>query len=492
MSDKSVIIIGAGIGGLSAACYAQMNGYRVRILEMHSAPGGVCTAWRREGYTLDGCIHNLAGTSPNSVFHAMWRDLGVVPAIEMHAYDELVRVERPGGEPLIVHADLDRLDAHMKQLAPGDASVIDKFVNAARRFRDFEIMGLVTASPLRRLRALPMAPMLIKYGRVNLEQFAECFADPFLRRAFPTLLYDGPPVPTMLLLSFLGRMEIGDLGWPVGGSAKFARAIEQQFVQLGGEVTYDARVTSILTEGDRAIGARLADGSVQYADTVVSNAYGPSTIFDMLGGKYVNSAIKSHYNAPVDRIEMGVQVSLGIARDLEPEPHAIVLPLSSPVMIAGEERDRFFVELFGFDKSLAPGGKSVLKVVFATSFKFWERLHAEQERYAEEKTRIADIVIAALEPRFPGLREEVEVIDVVTPITTKRFTGVGHGFQVSAKQMLLSMFTGRKLSQTLPGLRNFYMVGQSAGMPGIPMVAAMGKDVARAMCRKDGKTFVTS
>lgn len=492
MTDKSVLIIGAGIGGLSTGCYAQMNGYRVRILEMHSAPGGVCTAWRREGYVFDNCIHNLAGSSPKSDFYTMWRDLGVVPAIEMHAYDELVRVERPDGEPLIVHTDLDRLSAHMKQLAPGDASVIDELVRAARRFRHFDIMELITASPFERLIAMRMAPTLIKYGSTMLDQFAKRFTDPFLQRVFPTLLYDGPPVPTMLLLSFLGRMEIGDLGWPVGGSAKFSHAIEQRFVQLGGEITYDAHITSILTEGDRAVGVRLADGSERRVDIVVSNAYGPATIFDMLGGKYVSSTIKSYYDAPVDRIEMGVHVSLGIARDLEREPHAIVLHLKTPVVVAGEERDRFFVELFGFDKSLAPAGKSVLKVVFATSYKFWEKLSAEPEHYTAEKARIADTVIAALEPRFPGFREEIDVVDVATPMTTKRFTGNGPGFQVSMRQMLLAMLTGRKLCQTLPGLRNFYMVGQSAGLPGLPLVAAMGRDVARAMCRQDGKSFATS
>ncbi|MDH3669254.1 MAG: NAD(P)/FAD-dependent oxidoreductase [Paracoccaceae bacterium] len=492
MADKSVLIIGAGIGGLSAGCYAQINGYRVRILEMNSVPGGVCTAWRRDGYTFDGCVHNLAGSCPKSVFHSMWRELGVVPAIEMHAFDELVRVERPDGAPLVVHCDLDRLAAHMKQLSPDDAAVIDELVIASRRFRDFEMMGLALAGPLGRLAILRVMPTLIKYSGVTMTRFAGRFTDPFLRRAFPTLLYDGPDVPVLLLLSFLGRMEIGDLGWPVGGSANFARAIAQRFAQLGGEITYGTQVASILTEGDRAVGVRLADGSAHHADIIVSNAYGPATIFEMLGGRYVSNAINAYYDSPEDRVEMGVHVSLGVARHLAPEPHAIVLPLNTPVIIAGEERDRFFVETFGFDESLAPPGKSVLKVVFATSCKYWERVHAAPERYAAEKAAIADAVISQLEHRFPGFRQEIEVVDVATPITTKRFTGNGHGFKVSGTRMMLAMLTGKKLSQTLAGLRNFYMVGQWAGLPGLPLVAAMGKDLACAMCRNDGKPFVTA
>ncbi len=60
--DKSVIIIGAGIGGLSTGCYAQMNGYKTRIFEMGDKPGGLCTAWQRKGYIIDGCLHWLVGS----------------------------------------------------------------------------------------------------------------------------------------------------------------------------------------------------------------------------------------------------------------------------------------------------------------------------------------------------------------------------------------------------------------------------------------------
>jgi hypothetical protein len=55
-----------------------------------------------------------------------------------------------------------------------------------------------------------------------------------------------------------------------------------------------------------------------------------------------------------------------------------------------------------------------------------------------------------------------------------------------------ALFTGRRLSQTLPGLANFYMVGQWAGLPGVPTVAAMGRDVARAICRSDGRPFTAT
>jgi phytoene dehydrogenase-like protein len=60
--DKQIIIVGAGIAGLSAGIYARMNGYKTTILEMHNIPGGLCTAWERKGYTFDISMHMLTGS----------------------------------------------------------------------------------------------------------------------------------------------------------------------------------------------------------------------------------------------------------------------------------------------------------------------------------------------------------------------------------------------------------------------------------------------
>jgi phytoene dehydrogenase-like protein len=61
-SSTDIIIMGAGIAGLAAGCFAQMNGYQTRIFEMHTLPGGLCTAWQRQGFIFDGCIHYLFGS----------------------------------------------------------------------------------------------------------------------------------------------------------------------------------------------------------------------------------------------------------------------------------------------------------------------------------------------------------------------------------------------------------------------------------------------
>ncbi|GAI45723.1 unnamed protein product, partial [marine sediment metagenome] len=75
MEQKSIIIIGAGIAGLSAGCYSQMNGYHTQIFEMQDEPGGLCTAWKRKDYTFDGCLHSVGGINPNYKLYHYWNDL---------------------------------------------------------------------------------------------------------------------------------------------------------------------------------------------------------------------------------------------------------------------------------------------------------------------------------------------------------------------------------------------------------------------------------
>ncbi|RLG50541.1 MAG: NAD(P)/FAD-dependent oxidoreductase, partial [Thermoproteota archaeon] len=90
---KRVVIIGAGIAGLSTGCYLQMNGYETEIFEMHSAPGGLCTSWKRKEYTFDGCIHWLVGSSPSVSVHRVWMELHAIQGKEIVDFDEFCRIE---------------------------------------------------------------------------------------------------------------------------------------------------------------------------------------------------------------------------------------------------------------------------------------------------------------------------------------------------------------------------------------------------------------
>lgn len=122
MATKSIIIIGAGMGGLAAGIYGQLNGYTTRIFEMHCKPGGQCAAWRRQGYLFDGCIHHLFGCDPSSRIYDLWFELGAMPR-DLVPIQECVSVVSPDGRLFHDYYNLERLEHHLRELSPGEDKV---------------------------------------------------------------------------------------------------------------------------------------------------------------------------------------------------------------------------------------------------------------------------------------------------------------------------------------------------------------------------------
>jgi phytoene dehydrogenase-like protein len=498
VEQKSIIIIGAGIAGLSAGCYGQMNGYRTQIFEMQDEPGGLCTSWERKGYTIDGCLHWLVGSSPANNFYHIWEELGVVQGRRMIYQEELMRIEGADSKIFILYTNIDRLKQHMMELAPEDKDVIEEFIEGARACTRFElpierapevygtIAGFKSLAEMR-----PFIQIARKWANISIQDFAARFKNASLREAFP-LAWWFPELTMLVALMSLAWVHRKVAGYPVSGSLEVSRTIKRRYCNLGGEVHYHARVTEILVENDRAIGIRLEDGSQHRADYVISAADGHTTIFDMLDGKYVDEKIRGHYdNLPV--CPSLIHVALGVNRSFEEIPPSVMglnFPLDKPVTIADREWGRLGVgvHIYNFDPTLAPAGKTVVKVMFPSDYAYWRPLRDEPERYKQEKEQIADQVVVLLDKRFPGLAAQVEMRDVATPLTFHRYTG---NWQGTFEGWMITPGTWRlRMSKTLPGLDAFYMVGQWVEPGGgVPMVAMSGRNAIQMICRQDKKPF---
>ncbi len=475
--DKSLIIIGAGVAGLSTGCYAQMNGYHSQIFEMHDKPGGVCTSWRRNGYTFDGCIEWLTGSSPGNPFYQIWQELGALPGPPIVNHEEPIRIEGTGGKTLIFYANVDRLEQQLKEVAPIDAEAIGEFCQAIRQlsqaYRQLSPEEVITFFQGDRHDVLKWM--------TKIQEFATRFQDPFLREAF-LQVFD----PVYLLLELVTQ-NMKSAGYPIGGSLAFARAIERRYIRLGGEIHYGARVERILVEHDRAVGVRLDNGVEHRAERVISAADGHATIFEMLEGKYLDDEIRSYY-ATWPLFPPIIQVSLGVARDFSAEPPSVFFPLLEPIIVGGVVQSRLYLKHYCYDPTLAPPGKSVLILWMGSNLEYWKEIAADHARYEAAKRETAETVIAQLEKRFPGLSRQVEAVDVATPLTYERYAGLWRGAYEG--WLPTSKTLGHAMRTTLPGLQSFLIVGQwvSPG-GGLPMVALTGRAMIQALCEQDGSTF---
>ena len=496
--EKSIIIIGGGLSGLALGCYGQMNGYKTQIFEMHNIAGGVCTGWKRKGYTIDGAMNWLVGTNPKNSFHKFWEELGAAPGWKIHNHDLYACFEDKDGKPFNIYCDADRFERYLLELAPEDKDVIRVFASGIRSFASTDMPAGKPSElsnwldKIGSVKMLPLLRLMKKWTKISTGDFCKRFKNPYLRRTM-TSAFGSDQWPMMMIFFILGYQHAKAAGYVMGGALELARFLEERYRALGGVINFKARVDKILVENNKAVGIKLADGTEHRADWIVSAADGRTTIYDMLEGKYIDDTIKSKYDNP-SLFSPLVYVGLGVADRCEQIPPAVSglsFPLETPINIAGKEHNRMGVLTYSYDPSLAPEGKTVLKVQFETDYDYWEKLYQEPERYKAEKERIADDVIDRLDKRFPGLASKVEMRDVATPVTWVRYTGNWRGsyegWMFSAESFTSSM------RKTLPGLDNFYMAGQWVNPGGgMPTAAMSGSHTIQLICKKDNKKFVTS
>lgn len=498
MAEKSIIIIGAGLAGLSTGCYGQMNGYRTHILEHHSEPGGVATAWKNNDYHIDGGIHYLMGHRPGQSCYNLYRELGIFhnrhyPDLTtfVHFTDEIT------GSRVSFGNDLDRLAADLKQLAPSDAGMIDGFIAGARAMQKADLFGLMETPPelmglLGPLKQFWGMRRVLRYFGPEfnqpMEQYARAAKDEGLRRMLTNLFL--PEVPVWFVQLILGLLASRQLGLLAESCTDFVGSMVERYKSLGGQMTYSATVKEIVVENDRAVGVRLADGTELRADVVVSAGDGHSTIYNLLGGRYLDRKITERYQnwkllSPI------VTISYGVAREFPGEPPLNFLLLKTPMMVGDVSLTGFPLRLFNYSSRFAPPGKTVVQALLHTDWNWWNDLQKDRPRYDEAKKQIAKDVLARLEPHYPGLTSQVEVTDVATPYTTWRYTLNREGAFMGWIPTPQAMRT--QVRATLPGLTNFYMAGQwVAPGGGVPPCLYSGRHVIQIQCRRDEKPFVVS
>ena len=497
MTEK-IIIVGAGLAGLSTGYYAQMNGYRSHIVEHHAQPGGVAAAWKRQGYLIDGGIHFLMGHKPGQPIYDLYRELGTAQAnhvLDMTTYARFL--DEASGYSLDITTDLDRLASDLKTLSPADARIVDELIAGARAMQGSdalfeigmskppELMGLFD-----QLKQSWDMRRFLKYFTGKYAQpvadYAQAVHSPLLRQILENMFL--PEAPVWFVFMLLALLADRQMGLLEGGCLDFVLPIEERYQALGGQVTYQATVEEILVENNRAVGVRLADGSEHRADVVVSAADGYSTIFKMLGGRYVDAKTKERYRS-WKLIRPTVMVSFGVARVFPDDPHASLIMLKNPFTIGSQTIGGFALRIFNYSTRFAPPGKTVVQAMLETEWDFWNELQKDRLRYEAEKERVAKEVLARLETHYAGLSAQVEMTDVATPCTTWRYTlnhkGAYMGWLPTPEAIMTS------IPRTLPGLANFYMAGQWV-LPGggVPPCLYSGRHVAQILCHRDGKPFV--
>lgn len=486
----NIIIVGAGVAGLSAGIYAQIQGHQATIYDKHFVAGGNLTAWDRHGYHIDNCIHWLTGTNPVTKLYRMWRELGVLGGgVEIMQADSLYTYEKDQ-KKLSLSLSLEKLRDDMLSISPQDKAEILYLVRVVKAFTRF--MGMAGKNDDKKSNFLQKglaSASLLHYGSLTIGQLAERFRSPMIREFLKSFLPER--FGSMALIMVMSTFTSKNGGIPRGSSSAMVQRMVQRFSELGGKLCLRLGVDKINTQNGVARSVTLDNGEVQTADYVVVTADPAVAFGGLLDRSLMPGYLRRHYKrADMPRFSSHHCAFACQGTDLPFEGEiTLQIPEQYREVLCGEY---LMLREFSHEKSFAPEGKSLLQTMiycFEEDAKAFIECKKDPERYKQRKAQIAQAVEACILHHKPSLEGRLTCLDVWTPATYERFIHSEMGSFMSF--VLPAKFLPLRRSGKIQGLSNVFLATQWQQPPGgLPIAAEVGKIAIKKINRRTGRRWV--
>lgn len=509
------IVIGAGLGGLSAAATLARAGKHVLVLEQYTVPGGYAHGFRRGHFAFDVSLHSIDGISPGGWGYTALHSLGILDRVEFKRLNPFYVSRFPSRE-ITAYADPAQYETELIRLFPEQAtnirSLFDELVAVFRetqRIRSDRSAG----APVTPNQMLERYPHLIRATR---ESWAECMdrhlSDPDLKAMISSQWgYFGLP-PSRLNAAAFGMLWTSahhyGAFYPRGGSMAVSRALEQIIKEHGGEIRYKQRVRQILVEGEQVVGVTTVDGTTEHADCVISNANAPDTLLKLVGREQLPPGYAARLETTPNSLA-SFNIYLGLDKQLQTEGqpfHELFvndqydIEAQYQAVLAGdwEHVPYLVVDYSGADPESAPPGCSVVVIMCLAPWDYqnvWGTGgdltdYQNNPAYLEIREAVAETLLRRAEQHLPGLKQAIRYKEIATPLTNVRYTlnpgGAILGFEQSVEGMYLS-----RLESRTP-FANLFLTGAWTN-PGGGQSAALlsGQDVAALALQQLGQAMTT-
>lgn len=493
---KKAIVIGAGLGGLSAALRLQRRGFEVSVYEKQLRAGGRSNLITEQGFRVDPGPTILV---MKDTFEDLYRDLGLDlhQRIEFIQLDPNYRIYFHDGDSLDLFANMARLAAEVERVEPGAGERLFEFLgNNAKKYAVG--MDFVTRNydHITDLANLPAVWKMLQTGSQErlYAQVGRYFKTDKLRKAFSfhSMFLGLSPYESLAMYSLITYADMArGMFYPRGGIYAIIEDLLKIADSCGVSVYTGAPVAEVLVENGRAAGVQLESGETVRAEIVVSNADLPYTYRCLVPAQYRHE----YPDSRLDRMEYacsGYLLYLGLDTTYPQMRHqALYFADDYAANLDAIFKHKRIPEDPSFhlnnpsitDPTLAPPGSSVLYILAPMP-----NLQNSTVDWPLEAPRLREKIMARLEQLVdPHIRQHIvwqkeflptDFLEKYNAVYGNAFGSLSHGLFQSA------YFRPHNLSHDIPGL---YFVGQGT-YPGIgmPMVLTSSKLVTERIAGIEG------
>ncbi len=445
MASYDAIVIGGGLGGLTAGAKLAREGQRVLLLEQYAVVGGYATTYRHGQFKVEVGLHELDGLDVGDHKHEIFHQLGVFEGVQFVRLPEFYRLVADGID-FVMPDSADKAMAALTERFPHEKKGIAAFFERILKTR--RERARLPSQPRSLRRLIPLIPLLcpnlFKSSHQTLTGFLDAhFRDDKLKLILATnfgYYGDNPDQLSMLYFSF-GQASyfVGGSWFIKGGSQELSNYLARDIEKHGGTVMTRTEATRILLENGRATGVRFKnkrsdeEGEAR-APLVVANAAMPLVARELLPA---DAAPAFQRKVSAGRASLSlICLYLGFNRPLSELGHrhysTFVMEgidgfdsLRRQLRSDYSQRGYSFVDYGQADTGLAPPGKGLGVLVARDWLSDWESL--SEPDYQAKKQQVERIFRERLEKLVPGINEAIEWCEVATPRTMVRYTRNPHG-----------------------------------------------------------------
>ncbi len=470
------IIIGSGLGGLTAGAKLSIEGKKVLVIEQHNIPGGCATTFKRNDLKIEVGLHMIDGLDEDDPKQKILKELGVFDHISFIRVPEFYRFVKHGVEITIPDNYQEAINV-LTERYPAEKSGILKFFKIILALRKQAF--ILPRQKWRKLLTVPifplMAPQVLKYENWTLGQLLDSlFENEELKLLLIANLgyYHNDPY-TMSILYYSvaqGSFFSGGGYFIKGGSQVLSDYLVSVIEDHNGKVLLRHKVNEIIIKDRSAIGAiysKMGKASHEqqkvYGKHIIANAAVPNVINELIKVPEAKATL-SNVAGQLKIAPSILSVYLGFKKtpkELGNSYYSTIFfdeGISNPKQVEEYHHQDFakrtfiFVDYSVIDSGLAPEGKSVGVISTLDYLSDWDSL--TEDKYKQRKETAALTLINRLDKYIPGTKNAIEYYEVGTPRTIKRYiltpNGTAYGYAQTPNQ------AGRKRCKIKSPINNLY------------------------------------